>query len=276
MRRGREGTSLQGDRPRRSGSPWSPRRREGTSRHVEGARVPFGEPGTLIRQRREGPSSPRPRGPSHSRGVFLIALPCGALPAPHGPGRGTAGGAGEVARDAQLRQWSALHRGGGAAPAAEEDPGYSSSPLPGSVGSCGERGGGGWEPTALGRPGGEEATHLLVSGAGPCGAQAAGWRGTAPRRPGPAVPAPSARAREAGGRGHVGGHSARRARSAGRIRARVGPRAGRLRAAGARPEGRSSRALRGALTRAARPPPPLLAPTSPFHPVRPRFSSIPQ
>lgn len=182
---------------------------------------------------------PTSQGPQSIPGSFLIALPCGALPAPHGPGRGTAGGAGEVARDAQLRLWSALHRGGGASPAARgRTPAAAPRLCRAAWGPAGDRGGVGGSPR-LSAVLGARRGHALT-----CfwrwavrGTQAAGWRGTAPRRPGPAVPAPSARAREAGaGAMSAATFCARRARSAGRIRSAGRTRAGRLRAAGARPE----------------------------------------
>lgn len=198
--------------------------------------------GTLIRQKTDRRALlPTSQGPQSFPGSFRIALPSGALPAPHGPRRSTAGGAGEVARDAQLRPGSALHRGGGAASAAR---GRTSAAAPrlwrAAWGPAGDRGRVGGSPRLSALLGAKRGHALTCSWRWAVrGAQAAGWRGTAPHHPGPAVPAPSARARGAGaGAGAMSAATfcARRARFAGRIRSAGRTRAGRLRAAGARPE----------------------------------------
>lgn len=247
-----------------------------TSRHPEGARVRLLRECTFARQ--EIGRAPCPRDPSDSRGQSPDRPALRATPRAPWPRGSTAGGAGEVARDAPRARgpWSTQpprrrHRPGrrsGTRDAAHRLGRAASGPL-----AVRGRVGGG--PTVLGGNlavlGARRSRALTCSWRWAArGAWAAGRRGTVPRRPGPAAPAPSARERGAGAVS-AATFCARRARPAGRIRsAWVGAGAGRLRAAGARPgEGRRlglfaapQLALRGR-------PLLLLAPTSSFPPRAP-------
>lgn len=137
--------------------------------------------------------SPKVPGTPVILGSFLIALLCGTLPAPHGPG-----GTPLRPRSAQPPERRRCPRQLEGNPWLLLVAPESSASGPGD-GSGGAGGGLGlWEgasPSA-GLEGGRALTCSWIRASR--GAWAAGRRGTAPRHPGSAAPAPSARARGAG------------------------------------------------------------------------------
>lgn len=233
----------------------------------------FGESAPLSHKRQTGRAPTAPGAPVIPGGSFLIALLCGTLPAPHGPGGSTAGGEGKVARDAPRRPRSARPPRKRRRPGSPRgNPGCGSSPRQGSFGAGGRSGKGRRGPTAVGRPGARRGRALTCSWRWAArGAWAEGRRGTALRRPGPAAPAPRDRARGAGAVS-AATFCARRARPAGRIRSAGRASAGRLRAARARPKAGGSGAARRPHPRSAAAPCGFSLPLLLFRPVLPRFS----
>lgn len=198
-------------------------------------------------------------------------------PCARGPGGSTAWRAGKI------------HRAGGGAHGPPErrrppgspsgTPGCCSSPSAGQLRTRLRVGvGGGWEPRARCRDPGEGPRTYLFLAPGRAGCMGCGpaWHSPAP----PRVSNASAQRQDARGRGRVGCHILR---AAGAPRRPDPERWGsRLAPRGCGRTGRGRR-RQERLGRFATPPPALrgrplrlLAPTSPFHPVRPRFSSVPQ
>lgn len=215
--------------------------------------------------------SPKVPGTPVILGSFLIALLCGTLPAPHGPG-----GTPRRPRSAQPPERRRCPRQLEGNPWLLLVAPESSASGPGDGSGGAGEGLGLWEgasPSA-GLGGGPRTYLFLDPGLAGCLGCGPAWHSPAP----PRVSSASAQRQGARGRSPVRGHILR---AAGAQPAKSKARKVGARAQGCGQPGRGgrrleTRALRGAPPRYAAAPSRFSLPLLLFHPVRPRFSSVPQ